>query len=293
MKKALSLKFGGLEELGEKMCIIGELGKLLLEEIPLEETPPGYGRARYIGYEKTENAVNEASKCVGYSSLSLQLRLISNSSRRSGSAQGAMKLDHWVFLIQLTPRPSPHQPFLTRPQSPPQKNTRTTQMMPSRHHRRAKGGTIALTTRTRMEESRTTRMEGMRMPMEGMVGCRDQAVVVTSSGKARRSSRYKAARAGVTSCIMVSRGIMHVSRDTNRISLHSRTLTLHRSGTVSLHTTMSTNSSGNWMQTEAKQSSRKDRSRRISEPSRNMRKPRRTHPHLMRTSTTSNRLGNR
>jgi hypothetical protein len=64
MKEALSIKFGGLEELGEKMCIIGELGKLLLEEIPLEETPPGYGRARYTGYDKTENAVNEATKCV-------------------------------------------------------------------------------------------------------------------------------------------------------------------------------------------------------------------------------------
>ncbi|WVQ79699.1 hypothetical protein IAT38_001799 [Cryptococcus sp. DSM 104549] len=63
-KEALSLKFGGLEELGEKMCIIGELGKLLLEEVPLEETPVGYGRAPYTGYEKTENAVNEATKCL-------------------------------------------------------------------------------------------------------------------------------------------------------------------------------------------------------------------------------------
>lgn len=64
LKEALSYKFGGLEELGEKMCIIGELGKLLLEEVPLEETPVGYGRAPYTGYEKTENAVREATKCV-------------------------------------------------------------------------------------------------------------------------------------------------------------------------------------------------------------------------------------
>ena len=64
VKEALSLKFGGLEELGEKMCIIGELGKLVLEEIPLEETPRGYGRAPYSGYLKTENAVNEAARCV-------------------------------------------------------------------------------------------------------------------------------------------------------------------------------------------------------------------------------------
>ena len=67
LKEALSYKFGGLEELGEKMCIIGELGKLLIEEIPLEETPPGYGRAPYTGYDKTESAVNEANKCVSRS----------------------------------------------------------------------------------------------------------------------------------------------------------------------------------------------------------------------------------
>ncbi|EIW68385.1 hypothetical protein TREMEDRAFT_74265 [Tremella mesenterica DSM 1558] len=64
VKEALSFKFGGLEELGEKMCIIGELGKLLLEEIPLEETPPGYGRAPYNGFDNTSNAVNEANKCL-------------------------------------------------------------------------------------------------------------------------------------------------------------------------------------------------------------------------------------
>lgn len=60
----MSYKFGGLEELGEKMCIIGELGKLLLEEIPLEETPPGYDRAPYNAYERTETTTKEAIKCV-------------------------------------------------------------------------------------------------------------------------------------------------------------------------------------------------------------------------------------
>lgn len=60
----MSFKFGGLEELGEKMCIIGELGKLLLEEIPLEETPPGYGRAPYNSFDRTENTMAEAKKCV-------------------------------------------------------------------------------------------------------------------------------------------------------------------------------------------------------------------------------------
>ncbi|BEJ15801.1 hypothetical protein CspHIS471_0504060 [Cutaneotrichosporon sp. HIS471] len=64
VKEAMSYKFGGLEELGEKMCIIGELGKLLLEEIPLEETPPGYDRAPYNAYERTENTTKEAIKCL-------------------------------------------------------------------------------------------------------------------------------------------------------------------------------------------------------------------------------------
>ena len=64
VKEALSYKFAGLEELGEKLCIIGELGKLVIEEIPLDETPPGYGRAPYGGFAKTESAVDEAGRCV-------------------------------------------------------------------------------------------------------------------------------------------------------------------------------------------------------------------------------------
>ena len=37
-REALSLKLGALLELGEKTTIIGELGKLLVEEIPLQRT---------------------------------------------------------------------------------------------------------------------------------------------------------------------------------------------------------------------------------------------------------------
>ncbi|WWD19293.1 hypothetical protein CI109_103751 [Kwoniella shandongensis] len=83
VKEALSLKFGGLEELGEKMCIIGELGKLLLEEIPLEETPVGYGRAPYTGYEKTENAVSEATRCLS----TVQFHAASNNPKPPGLPQ--------------------------------------------------------------------------------------------------------------------------------------------------------------------------------------------------------------
>ncbi|CDZ97696.1 Eisosome component PIL1/LSP1 [Phaffia rhodozyma] len=63
-KDALSIKFGGLLELAEKMTIVGELGKLLLEEIPLEITPPGYGRAPYNSFDKTTRLSVEANKCV-------------------------------------------------------------------------------------------------------------------------------------------------------------------------------------------------------------------------------------
>ena len=66
VKEALSYKFAGLEELGEKLCIIGELGKLVIEEIPLDETPAGYGRAPYNGFAKTESAVDEAARCVRF-----------------------------------------------------------------------------------------------------------------------------------------------------------------------------------------------------------------------------------
>ena len=60
------LKFGGLLELAEKSTvsashnlsrnvdllvsqIVGDLGKLILEEIPLESTQPGLGRPFYTG----------------------------------------------------------------------------------------------------------------------------------------------------------------------------------------------------------------------------------------------------
>lgn len=63
-KEALGIKFNGLLELAEHLTIVGELGKLLIEEIPLEETPPGYGRAPYTGYATTERLSGEAAKCI-------------------------------------------------------------------------------------------------------------------------------------------------------------------------------------------------------------------------------------
>ncbi|KLO06243.1 hypothetical protein SCHPADRAFT_800361, partial [Schizopora paradoxa] len=64
-KNWMILKFGGLLELAEKSTIVGDLGKLLLEEIPLEATQPGLGRPFYTGRERTEKLVSEALRCVG------------------------------------------------------------------------------------------------------------------------------------------------------------------------------------------------------------------------------------
>lgn len=105
IKEALSLKFGGLEELGEKMCIIGELGKLVLEEIPLEETPPGYGRAPYMGFDRTENAVQEATKCVGSVSDFGGILTDPCSSRLSSSTLGLASLALLAFRRLCLTRP--------------------------------------------------------------------------------------------------------------------------------------------------------------------------------------------
>lgn len=43
------MQLGALLELGEKIVIVGELGKLLLDEIPVMPTEPGVPRAYYDG----------------------------------------------------------------------------------------------------------------------------------------------------------------------------------------------------------------------------------------------------
>ncbi|KIJ40998.1 hypothetical protein M422DRAFT_48793 [Sphaerobolus stellatus SS14] len=61
----MGLKLGGLLEFGEKATIIGELGKLLIEEIPLDPTPPGQSRAFFQAHTQTANFAAEATRCVG------------------------------------------------------------------------------------------------------------------------------------------------------------------------------------------------------------------------------------
>ncbi|EJD44101.1 hypothetical protein AURDEDRAFT_114400 [Auricularia subglabra TFB-10046 SS5] len=64
-KHFLTLKFGGLNEFAEKCSIVGELGRVLIDEIPLERTPPGHQRPMYQGFEKTNKIVQEVDRCVG------------------------------------------------------------------------------------------------------------------------------------------------------------------------------------------------------------------------------------
>ncbi|KAG8700246.1 hypothetical protein FRC11_013099, partial [Ceratobasidium sp. 423] len=64
-REFLGLKFAGMAELAEKATIIGDLGKLMIEEIPLHITPPGQPRTLYTGREKTAELSSEAMRCIG------------------------------------------------------------------------------------------------------------------------------------------------------------------------------------------------------------------------------------
>ncbi|CAE6540657.1 unnamed protein product [Rhizoctonia solani] len=64
-REFLGLKFAGMVELAEKTTIIGDLGKLMIEEIPLYTTPPGQPRALYTSREKTAELTSEAMRCIG------------------------------------------------------------------------------------------------------------------------------------------------------------------------------------------------------------------------------------
>ncbi|KAI0711220.1 hypothetical protein C8Q76DRAFT_797541 [Earliella scabrosa] len=57
-------KFGALLEACEKGAVVGELGKLVIAEIPLDQTQPGMPRAYYSGHARTEFLVAEAARSV-------------------------------------------------------------------------------------------------------------------------------------------------------------------------------------------------------------------------------------
>ncbi|KAJ8295939.1 Sphingolipid long chain base-responsive protein PIL1 [Rhodotorula toruloides] len=63
-REALSLKFGAMLELAEKTVIIAELGKLIVDMLPTDQTEPGQTRAYYDGYTRTEELLQEAQRCL-------------------------------------------------------------------------------------------------------------------------------------------------------------------------------------------------------------------------------------
>ncbi|KAF9457410.1 hypothetical protein BDZ94DRAFT_1202761 [Collybia nuda] len=67
----MGLKFGGLVECAEKGTIAGEYGRLVIAEIPEEQTQPGLPRSLYYGQPKTESLVSEAHRCINEVALSV------------------------------------------------------------------------------------------------------------------------------------------------------------------------------------------------------------------------------
>ncbi|TIA87736.1 hypothetical protein E3P81_03805 [Wallemia ichthyophaga] len=63
-KTALGYKFCSLVEYAEKVSIVGEMGKLLLEEIQLESSSPGQPHPVYSGSEQTAHIIEEAEKAL-------------------------------------------------------------------------------------------------------------------------------------------------------------------------------------------------------------------------------------
>lgn len=63
-REFMGLKFAGLAELAEKITIIGDLGKLIIEEISLQTTQPGHLRAPYTGRQKAAELSTEAKRCI-------------------------------------------------------------------------------------------------------------------------------------------------------------------------------------------------------------------------------------
>ncbi|KAH9950817.1 hypothetical protein B0H21DRAFT_461366 [Amylocystis lapponica] len=60
----MGIKFGGLLECAQRGVIVGDLGKLVIAEIPLDHTDPGLPRAAYAGHARTEYLVATGQRAV-------------------------------------------------------------------------------------------------------------------------------------------------------------------------------------------------------------------------------------
>ncbi|SCV71200.1 BQ2448_2788 [Microbotryum intermedium] len=64
VREAMSLKLGALLEMAEKLVVVAELGKLMIDEIPTERTEPGAPRAHYNSYDRTDELMQQAQRCI-------------------------------------------------------------------------------------------------------------------------------------------------------------------------------------------------------------------------------------
>ncbi|KAI0693927.1 hypothetical protein C8T65DRAFT_667425 [Cerioporus squamosus] len=64
VREWMGRKFGGLLECCEKGAAVGEMGKLIISEIPMEPTQPGLPRPYYTGHARTEFLVAEAARSI-------------------------------------------------------------------------------------------------------------------------------------------------------------------------------------------------------------------------------------
>lgn len=63
-REAMGIKCGGLLEFAEKVTIVAEIGKMMIEEIPLDTTAPGVTRMHYQGHARTDQLLAEANRCI-------------------------------------------------------------------------------------------------------------------------------------------------------------------------------------------------------------------------------------
>ncbi|PWN23904.1 hypothetical protein BCV69DRAFT_296213 [Microstroma glucosiphilum] len=63
-REAMGIKCGGLLEFAEKVTIVAEIGKMMIEEIPLDTTAPGVTRKHYTGHARTDQLLAEANRCI-------------------------------------------------------------------------------------------------------------------------------------------------------------------------------------------------------------------------------------
>ncbi|KAF8066570.1 hypothetical protein FPV67DRAFT_1767534 [Lyophyllum atratum] len=106
----MGLKFGGLMECTEKGTIAGEYGKVIIAEIPEEQTQPGMARSQYYGRARIEQLLTEAHGCMNEV-------VMSTVPSNSMNTQNILQQNQQI-LPQHTPQPSFQGSFQGMAQNP-------------------------------------------------------------------------------------------------------------------------------------------------------------------------------